>query len=170
MKKRTNTRLAYLVAMCLPMLMCMMVAGCDVVNPLQCIPCGDFIIDCDTQDLGCPVCYSFDVSTLETKMCYQDGSCTVGDGAGGIAFYDENGDVCYKMSVDAATQSVTFNLNDKEYTVKDEVWTCPDGSTWTWPEACEGEETTVPDSDSGGVDPTCPSIFGLPACDEHPAV
>lgn len=138
------------------------IVGCDVLN--KCIPCGDFIINCNTSG-GCPVCFSIDVGTGEMKLGYEDGSYMITDTASGVmTFYDVFGIVCYTAVVDPATGRVTYTVNGKEYTSnQDGTWTCPDGTTWVQPDGCDDLGGDIP----GGQEDQegCPDIMTLPPCD-----
>ena len=134
------------------------------VNPRDCIPIGDFVIDCMNPDMGCPVCFTMDMQTGSIKMCYEDGSCMVSDmQSGTTTFYTPTGSVCYTATVDQTTGDLTIVVDGKEYIIhQDGTWTCPDGSTWEMPEECEDPE--IPGGEEPGSD-ECPDIMTLPPCD-----
>lgn len=135
-------------------------------GPRECIPCGDFVIDCLGPDLGCPVCFTMDMQTGSMEMCYEDGSCMVTDlQSGTTTFYTSTGSVCYTITVDMTTGNLTIVVDGKEYIIhQDGTWTCPDGSTWEQPEECEDDGTDIP----GGEPPEdsgCQDVTTLPPCD-----
>ncbi len=159
-------------------------SGGGVVDESKCVPCGDFLLECkiDCAPTGCPVCRTMDESGM--RMEFEDGGYLITN-ENGMAFYDKNDDLCYKIETDEQGNSTFYGSDNQEcYTVKteenedttytmpngdtyvvhpDDTWTCPDGTTWELDPSCEGEA----EYDEGvSSDPTegCPNIFELPEC------
>lgn len=136
----------------------LVLTGCDKpVDPTQCIPCGDFSIDCGGT-LGCATCYSMDINAetgkFSTETHYENGAysiMTMENGTSLTTFYNSGGSVCYTMAYDPQGGGMTYDIGGKTYIMGDDnSWTCPDGSTWTLPDACTSTCDTD-DCDNDGI-------------------
>ncbi len=151
------------------------------INPVSCIPCGDFFIACpmDCKITGCPECFTFDPQSGDMKLVYDDGSYSTSSSDGSMTFYDSTGKQCFRFEIDGDKQTyyagddeecyslipgpddgdLTFILDEKEYIYHDDhTWTCPDGSTWELPPSCERAEDGREDSPDVS---NCPPVTSM---------